>query len=95
MSLQSPGPLAEVAVWRERAATLRALSDQLQQPVVKKILAVVTRANSSIMQTLEETVAELRKDFVESEDNSRFLSTLDRHFMVSLDIFFKNNIYYR
>ncbi|XP_075882096.1 dynein axonemal heavy chain 10-like isoform X2 [Nelusetta ayraudi] len=78
---QSPGPLAEIAFWRERASTLSALSDQLKQPVVKKILAVITKAQSDVFHVLEETIAELTKYRVESEDNSRFLSTLERHFM--------------
>lgn len=80
--LQSPGPLAEITFWRERASTLTALSDQLKQPVVKKILAVITKAHSHVLHDLEETIAELTKYRMESEDNSRFLSTLERHFMV-------------
>lgn len=81
--LQAPGPLAEIVFWRERASTLSALSDQLKQPVVKKILEVMTKADAAIIQTLEETVAELTKYRVESDDNLRFLSTLERHFMVN------------
>lgn len=81
--LQAPGPLAEIVFWRERASTLSALSDQLKQPVVKKILEVMTKADAAIIQTLEGTVAELTKYRVESDDNLRFLSTLERHFMVN------------
>lgn len=81
--LQAPGPLAEIVFWRECASTLSALSDQLKQPVVKKILEVMTKADAAIIQTLEGTVAELTKYRVESDDNLRFLSTLERHFMVN------------
>ncbi|XP_071339029.1 dynein axonemal heavy chain 10 [Trachinotus anak] len=78
---QAAGPMAEIAFWRERASILGALSEQLKQPVVKKILQVMTKADSGIIQTLEGTVAELIKYCVESDNNIRFLNTLERHFM--------------
>lgn len=81
--LQAPGPLAEIVFWQERASILSSLSEQLKQPVVKKILKVMTKADAGIVPTLEGTVAELTKYRVESEDNLRFLSTLERHFMVN------------
>uniref|UniRef100_A0A4W6GCG3 Dynein axonemal heavy chain 10 n=1 Tax=Lates calcarifer TaxID=8187 RepID=A0A4W6GCG3_LATCA len=79
----APGPMAEIAFWQERASILSALSEQLKQPVIKKILEVMTKADAGIVQTLEGTVAELIKYRVESEDNIRFLGTLERHFTVS------------
>lgn len=75
--------MAEIAFWQERTSILRALCEQLKQPVVKKILEVMTKADAGIVQTLEGTVAELIKYYVESDDNLRFLRTLERHFMVS------------
>lgn len=81
--LQTPGPLAELAFWRERSSVLCALSDQLKQPVVMKILNVITRADADIIQIMEETVAELTKYHMESDDNVRFLSTMERHFKVN------------
>ncbi|XP_035496799.2 dynein axonemal heavy chain 10-like [Scophthalmus maximus] len=78
---QAPGPMAEIAFWQQRASILSALNEQLKQPMVKKILAVMAKTDAGIVQTLEGTVAELNKYRVESEDNSRFLSTMERHFM--------------
>ncbi|XP_029296329.1 dynein heavy chain 10, axonemal [Cottoperca gobio] len=78
---QAPGPLAEITFWQERASILSALSEHLKQPIVKKILEVMTKADAAIVQTLEGTVAELTKYRVESDDNLRFLSTLERYFM--------------
>uniref|UniRef100_A0A3Q3JRK8 Dynein heavy chain tail domain-containing protein n=1 Tax=Monopterus albus TaxID=43700 RepID=A0A3Q3JRK8_MONAL len=78
---QAPGPFGEITFWQERASILSALSEQLKQPVVKKILAVITKAKAGIVQTLEATVAELTKHCLEAEDNLRFLSTLERYFM--------------
>ncbi|XP_060895064.1 dynein axonemal heavy chain 10 [Labrus mixtus] len=77
---QAPGPLAEIYFWQERAFILSALSEQLKQPVVDKILEVTTKAEAGVVQTLEGTVAELTKYRVEAEDNLCFLSTLERHF---------------
>ncbi|CAB1437042.1 unnamed protein product [Pleuronectes platessa] len=78
---QAPGPMAEITFWQERASILSALFKQLKQPMVGKILEVITKADAAIVQTLEGTVAELNKYRVESDDNLRFLSTLERHFM--------------
>lgn len=51
--------------------------------MVKKILEVITRADADIVQIMEGTVAELTKYRLESDDNLRFLSTLERHFKVN------------
>lgn len=86
--LQTPGPLAEIAFWHERVSILSVLSEQLKQPVVKKILEVMNKADAGIVQTLKETVAELNKYRLEADDNTRYLNVLERHFMVN---FFKKN----
>lgn len=81
--LQGPGPMAEINFWQERASIFSAMSEQLKQPVVKKILEVLTKADASVVQTMEGTVVELTKYRVESDNNARYLSTLERYFMVS------------
>lgn len=80
---QASGPLAEIAFWQERSSILNAQSEQLKHPVVKKILEVMTKADAGVVQTLEGTVAELTKYRVESDDNLRFLGTMERHFTVN------------
>ncbi|XP_063051673.1 dynein axonemal heavy chain 10 [Engraulis encrasicolus] len=77
---QAPGPMAEIDFWRERAAILSALSEQLKLTAVKKILDVMSRADPVTVQNLELTLTELSKYHVESIENVRFLSTLERHF---------------
>ncbi|XP_052412947.1 dynein axonemal heavy chain 10 [Carassius gibelio] len=77
---QGPGPLAEIEFWRERVAVFSSLSEQLNLQVVKKILDVMTRADSFIMQELEKTTAELSKYHEESVNNVQFLTTMERHF---------------
>ncbi|XP_074525804.1 dynein axonemal heavy chain 10 [Halichoeres trimaculatus] len=77
---QGPTPLAEIYYWQERAFILSSLEEQLKQPVVDKILKVLTKAKSGVVRTLYGAVMELTKYSVEAEDNRRFLSTLERHF---------------
>ncbi|XP_069789574.1 dynein axonemal heavy chain 10 isoform X2 [Narcine bancroftii] len=77
---QGNGPLAEIDFWRERNATLSALSEQLKLPVVKKIIDFVGKSDQSLIQNLNLIVADLTKYHVEAADNVRFLSTLERHF---------------
>ncbi|XP_048858906.1 dynein axonemal heavy chain 10 [Brienomyrus brachyistius] len=77
---QAPGPMAEIDFWRERAAVLSALNEQLKMPVVRKVLDAVNLANPVVMQNLELTMLDLGKLHVEAVENVRFLSTLERHF---------------
>uniref|UniRef100_UPI0037E7F8F2 dynein axonemal heavy chain 10 n=1 Tax=Semicossyphus pulcher TaxID=241346 RepID=UPI0037E7F8F2 len=79
--LQAPGPLADIYYWQERWFILSALGEQLKQPVVKKILQVMTKAEAGVIQTLDGTMAELTKYRSEADDNMKFLNTLERHFM--------------
>ncbi|NXA37419.1 DYH10 protein, partial [Eudromia elegans] len=76
---QGNGPLAEIDFWRERNATLSALSEQIKLPEVKKILAVLQEAESEHFESLHSVLTDLRKHHVEALDNVRFLSTLERH----------------
>lgn len=75
--------MAETVFWQERAAILSALSEQLKRPVVKKILEVMNKADVSIVQTLEETLAELSKYLVEADEIKSFLLLMGRHFTVN------------
>lgn len=81
---QGKAPLAEIDFWRERNATLSALSEQLKLPTVKKVLNVLSIADPGLVQNLDLTVTELAKYHVEAADNVRFLTTLERHLKVSV-----------
>ncbi|XP_069565682.1 dynein axonemal heavy chain 10 [Brachyistius frenatus] len=78
---QGPSPMAEISFWQERASVLCTLSEQLKQPVIKKILEVMTKVDQGVVHTLEGVVAELTRYRLEADDNMRFLKTLERHFM--------------
>lgn len=81
---QAPGPLAEIVFWQERASILSALSEQLKRPAVKRIMEVMAKSHRGIIKTLEATLSELNKYRVEADENLCFVSTLERHFMVSI-----------
>ncbi|XP_006894689.1 PREDICTED: dynein heavy chain 10, axonemal [Elephantulus edwardii] len=77
---QGNGPLAEIDFWRERNATLSALCEQTKLPVVRKVLEVIKESDSMILVNLQPVLSELFKLHMESSDNVRFLSTVERHF---------------
>ena len=78
------GPLPEIDFWRERNATLSALSEQIKLGSVKKMLEILAKkdimGDHAILQSFELHRSELNKYYVEAKDNVRFLSTLERHF---------------
>lgn len=74
--------MAEIDLWRERNATLSALTEQLKLPLVKKVLKVLEAANSTVHDSFQLVLSELSKHHVEAVDNVRFLSTLERHLKV-------------
>ncbi|KAM9822155.1 dynein axonemal heavy chain 10-like isoform 2-T2 [Syngnathus typhle] len=76
----TPSPMAEIVFWQERVSILSALRMKLNQPVVKKILLVLTKAKAAVIPTMEATEAKLDKYCLEADENVRFLQTLERHF---------------
>uniref|UniRef100_A0A3Q2Z942 Dynein heavy chain tail domain-containing protein n=1 Tax=Hippocampus comes TaxID=109280 RepID=A0A3Q2Z942_HIPCM len=77
---ETPRPMAEIIFWQERSSILSALTAKLNQPVVKKILLVLTKAQSDVIIPMETTVAKLVKYSLEADENIGFLKTLERHF---------------
>ncbi|XP_061907301.1 dynein axonemal heavy chain 10-like isoform X1 [Entelurus aequoreus] len=77
---QAPTPMAEIVFWQERASILSALTAKLNQPVAKKILLLLTKANAVVIPPMETIVTKLVKYCLEADENVRFLKTLERHF---------------
>ena len=76
-------PLAEVEFWRTRNATLSALYEQLSAPAVKDMLAVLRAAgDQQDLVLFAKAYEELARAHVETNDNVRFLQTVDRHFKI-------------
>ncbi|NXE36473.1 DYH10 protein, partial [Ptilorrhoa leucosticta] len=76
---QGKGPLAEIDLWREKNATLSALSEQIKLPEVQKVLEILEEAESEFTGDLQIVLSDLKKHHMEAQDNVKFLSTLERH----------------
>ncbi|NXW70037.1 DYH10 protein, partial [Hirundo rustica] len=76
---QGNGPLAEIDLWREKNATLSALTEQLKLPEVQKILEILQKADSKFTGDLQIVLSDLKKHHMEAQDSAKFLSTLERH----------------
>ncbi|NXS37041.1 DYH10 protein, partial [Pomatostomus ruficeps] len=76
---QGNGPLAEIDLWREKNATLSALTVQTKSPEVQKALEILQEAESECTGDLQRVLSDLKKHHMEAQDNVKFLSTLERH----------------
>jgi dynein heavy chain len=72
--------LAEIEYWRDRAASLSTLFEQLNLPIVQKIVQILNAAQMASASSLEFQLSELNKIYSETKDNVKFLGTLERHF---------------
>ncbi|NWV46722.1 DYH10 protein, partial [Daphoenositta chrysoptera] len=73
------GPLAEIDLWREKNATLSALTEQIKLPEVQKVLEILQEAEAEFTGDLQIVLSDLKKHHMEAQDNVKFLSTLERH----------------
>ncbi|NWR08618.1 DYH10 protein, partial [Paradoxornis webbianus] len=73
------GPLAEIDLWREKNATLSALTEQIKLPEVQKVLEILQEADSKFTGDLQIVLSDLKKHHMEAQDCAKFLSTLERH----------------
>ncbi|NWR47610.1 DYH10 protein, partial [Regulus satrapa] len=76
---QGKGPLAEIYLWREKNATLGALTEQLKLPEVRKVLGILQEAESEFSGDLQIVLSDLRKHHMQAQDIAKFLSTVERH----------------
>ncbi|NXO84818.1 DYH10 protein, partial [Sitta europaea] len=76
---QGNGPLAEIYLWREKNATLSALTEQIQLPEVQKVLEILQEAESKFPGDLQIVLSDLKKHHMQAQDSAKFLSTLERH----------------
>uniref|UniRef100_A0A8D2N9M5 Dynein-1, subspecies f n=1 Tax=Zonotrichia albicollis TaxID=44394 RepID=A0A8D2N9M5_ZONAL len=75
-------PLAEINLWRENDAALRALTEQMKLPEVKKVMEVLQKAEPEFTGDLQIVLNDLKTHHMEAQDNAKFLSTLERHLKV-------------
>jgi dynein heavy chain len=74
------GPLPEIEFWRDRSSSLSTLYEQLNLPIVHKIVKALNYAQVPASSSLEFQLSELNKVYSEAKDNVKFLGTLERHF---------------
>ncbi|XP_053336632.1 dynein axonemal heavy chain 10 [Clarias gariepinus] len=91
---QSPGPLAELELWRGRADALSGLCEQLKLPMTKTILKLMSQANLVPLPHLLETITKLNNFHKEAKENVCFLSTVERYFKLLATSVDLNTIYY-
>ncbi len=72
--------MAEIEFWRDRSSSLSTLYEQLNLPIVHKIVQTLNLAQAQSSVALEFQLSELNKYYAEAKDNVKFLSTLERHF---------------
>ncbi|KAM3661462.1 dynein axonemal heavy chain 10 [Ammospiza maritima maritima] len=72
-------PLAEINLWRENDAALRALTEQMKLPEVQKVMEVLQKAEPEFTGDLQIVLSDLKTHHMEAQDNAKFLSTLERH----------------
>lgn len=76
ISQESTSPLDEIEHWRSRTTNLKALTTRLQEKQLKKIIEVLTRANSSYLQGFKELEEKIKYGYDEANDNLQCLSIL-------------------
>ena len=76
----SPGPLAEVELWRSRYITSSSLLEQLNSPKLKEMTAVLDLINSQSCPNFNAQLEDLERYVKEAKSNVEFLSLLERHF---------------
>ena len=77
---QKKGPLGEIEYWKEKFSSLISLHEQIENPQVRLICKVAKEAECNSYYNFQCTIEILMKQYAESKDNVKFLSTLERHF---------------
>jgi dynein heavy chain len=76
---QGEGPMAEIQFWRSRNAVLSSLVEQINLPIVSKMIRVLELIEASSLPSFRFHHSELTRLHIEAKDNVKFLATLERH----------------
>ncbi|CAM9101409.1 unnamed protein product [Chrysoparadoxa australica] len=79
-SAKGRGPQSEIEFWRRRNTTLGTLFEQINMPLVQKMLKIMEEVEAPALATFTYQYRRLSKLYVEAKDNVKFLTTLERHF---------------
>ena len=75
-------PIDEIAFWRRRLVALSTLYEQIRMPDVQRLLEAMDRVHLTQLTAFRDHAAELDRAYAEAKDNTKFLTTLERHFKV-------------
>ena len=76
-SQESTSPLDELEHWKNRTQNLKSLTTRLQEKQLKRIIEVLTKANSSYLSGFKELEEKIKVGYDEANDNLQFLRTLE------------------
>ena len=76
----NPGPLVEVAFWRDRCDNLESIVDQLYQDKARKMSHLLEKALSSYYPALQNMTKDIVDALDEAHDIFIFLKPLQKHF---------------
>jgi len=68
-SQESTSPLDELEHWKNRTQNLKSLTTRLQEKQLKKIIEVLTKANSSYLAGFKELEEKIKIGYEEANDN--------------------------
>lgn len=81
--MEAEGPMDEYNFWSVNHANLSNLNEQLDIPIILRILSILSFADSPCMKSFEKRRKNLHKNYHQAKENIEFLSTLLRYFKVS------------
>lgn len=72
-----PTPDVEIEFWRNKAANLNSIFDQLQSPRIRSVLRALDKSKSTYCTTFARLCKEVFTARVEANDNTKYLRTLE------------------
>lgn len=75
-----PTPDVEIEFWRNKAANLNSIFDQLQGPRIRRVLRALDQSKSTYCTTFARLCKEVFTARMEANDNTKYLRTLDKWF---------------
>lgn len=81
--MEAEGPMEEYNFWSTNHTNLSDLKEQLEIPIILRILSILSKADSSCLKSFETQKKKMQKNFHRAKENIEYLSTLLRYFKVS------------
>ena len=76
----NPTPDVEIEFWKNKAANLNSIFEQLQGPKIRRVLKALDQSKSTYCTTFARLCKEVFSARMEANDNSKYLRTLEKWF---------------